>query len=59
MLREQFDLTRLTDVLSGTSLEVIPDIANGDGMYEYAPELYAEAGQRALRYIRLAMIAAD
>ena len=59
MQGEELDITQLTEMLSGSSLSVIEDVAPGDGMHEYAPELYAEAGQKALRCIRLAMIAAQ
>jgi SAM-dependent methyltransferase len=51
-------LVQLRELLQDDSLEVIRDIAPHDGMYEYGPEIYFEAGQAALRCIRLAMLAA-
>jgi SAM-dependent methyltransferase len=41
-----------------SSLKVVEDIAPGDPMYHYGPELYFLAGPEALRCIWLAMLAA-
>jgi SAM-dependent methyltransferase len=48
----------LRELLDVESLPVIEEVSPRDGMYLYAPDLYAEAGQTALRMIRLAMLAA-
>jgi SAM-dependent methyltransferase len=51
-------LTTVSDGLDQTALEVSREISPDDGMYAYGPELYFPAGQTALRYIRLARLAA-
>ena len=55
---ESFDVAGLNELLEGRSLEVVSEVAPFDGMHNYAPELYFEAGHSALRHIRLAMLAA-
>jgi SAM-dependent methyltransferase len=55
---ETFDVAGLNELLEGRSLEVVSEVAPFDGMHNYAPELYFEAGHSALRHVRLAMLAA-
>jgi SAM-dependent methyltransferase len=55
---ELLGVAELNELLEGRSLEVVTDVASFDGMHNYAPELYFEAGHSALRHIRLAMLTA-
>ena len=48
----------LSPLLDEDSLEVITEICPDDGMHDYAPQIYFEAGRDALRVCRLAMLAA-
>jgi SAM-dependent methyltransferase len=57
LTNEQLSMESVSEFLDGSSLEVIRDIAPDDPMYGYAPDYYFEAGQSALRNIRLAMLA--
>jgi cyclopropane fatty-acyl-phospholipid synthase-like methyltransferase len=50
--------SRLSDHLDYSGLEVAQEIDPRCSMYQYAPELYFEAGPQALRAITLAMLAA-
>jgi SAM-dependent methyltransferase len=54
---EKLSIEAVSEYLDGGSLEVIREIAPGDPMHGYAPDYYFEAGQSALRNIRLAMLA--
>jgi SAM-dependent methyltransferase len=54
---EKLSIERVSEFLDGTALDVIRDIAPDDPMYRYAPDFYFQAGQSALRNIRLAMLA--
>jgi len=55
---ELLGVAELNELLEGRGLTVVPDVASFDGMHNYAPELYFEAGHSALRHIRLAMLTA-
>ena len=55
---ELLGVAELNELLEGRSLEVNSEVASFDGMHNYAPELYLEAGHSALRHIRLAMLTA-
>jgi SAM-dependent methyltransferase len=56
---ELLGVAELNELLEGRALRVVPDVAPFDGMHNYAPELYFEAGHSALRHIRLAMLTAE
>jgi SAM-dependent methyltransferase len=58
MRPESLGVAELNELLEGRALDVATDVADFDGMHNYAPELYFEAGHSALRHIRLAMLAA-
>lgn len=57
MSDQQLDIARVSEFLDGGSLDISREIAPGDPMYEYNPELYFLAGQQALRSVQLAMLA--
>ena len=45
---ELLGVAELNELLEGRALEVMTDVASFDGMHNYAPELYFEAGRSAL-----------
>jgi SAM-dependent methyltransferase len=55
---QTFTVSEVSEFLDGSSLEVAEEIASDDPMFHYAPRLYFQAGQEALRNVRLAMLAA-
>jgi SAM-dependent methyltransferase len=54
---QQLAIAGVEEFLNGDSLEVIQEVIPGDPMYTYNPELYAEAGHTALRFVQLAILA--
>jgi SAM-dependent methyltransferase len=54
---QQLAIAGVDELLNGDFLEVIQEVIPNDPMYTYNPDLYAEAGHTALRFIQLAMLA--
>lgn len=52
-------IAQLAELLDAEPPGVIGEINPRDGMYRYAPELYAVAGRSGLRCVQLAMLAAE
>src|SRR5687768_9851717 len=59
MLDERMDLEAVNRALNGDPREVVQEVLPNDPMYGYSPDSYFEAGSRALRCIRLALVAAE
>ena len=59
MLDERLDLAAVNRALNAESLEVVQEVLPNDPMYLHNPDSYFEAGSRALRCIRLALLAAE
>jgi SAM-dependent methyltransferase len=59
VLDQTVAIAQLQELLDDEPPQIIEEISRADGMYSYAPHLYAVAGRQGLRSIRLAMLAAE